>query len=61
LLEFEITCHIGVNEDLGELARSDDELGNEIYSVVPISSQFFWNLLTRPEFAIELGNVSGSG
>jgi hypothetical protein len=59
LLELEITCHIGVNEDLGELAGSDNELGNEIYGVVSVSSQFFWNLLIRPELAIELWNVSG--
>ena len=55
LLELEIPSDFGVYEDLGELARRDDELGDEIYGVVAVAAELGrWGLLI-PELAIKLG------
>lgn len=55
LLELQVPSDVGVNEDLGELARRDDELGNEIDSIVAIPSKLLWDRLIRPELAVQLG------
>ena len=55
LLEFEIARDIRMDKDLGKLPRGDDELGDKIDGVVAIAAQLFRCLLSRPEFAPELG------
>lgn len=54
LLKFQIARHVGVDEDLGEFSRGDDELGYQINGVVAIAAEFCrWGLI-RPELAVEL-------
>ena len=60
LLELEITSDIGVDEDLGQFSRGDDELGHEVDGVVTVASKVCWGFDTGPEFAVELANVSGA-
>ena len=58
LLELEIPSDFGVYKDLGELARRDDELGDEIYGVVAVAAELGrWGLLI-PELAIELTGIA---
>lgn len=40
LLELEVSGHIRVYEDLRELSRCDDELGDKIDSVITITTKF---------------------
>ena len=54
LLELEVARDIGVDEDLGELARCNDELGNEINCIVSVAAKLRWRRLIRSEFAVEL-------
>ena len=54
LLELKVTSDIGVNEDLGELARSDNKLGNEVNGIVAIAAQFCRRSLIWPELAVKL-------
>ena len=43
-----------MNEDLGQFARSNDELGNEVNSIVAVTPKLSRNGLVGPEFAVEL-------
>ena len=54
LLELEIAGDISMDEYLGELARRDDELGNQVDSVVAIASQLSGRGLIWPELAVQL-------
>lgn len=54
LLELEVTCHIGVNEDLGQFTRGNDEFGDQINGVVAITSKLSRRGLISPELAVEL-------
>ncbi len=46
LLELEIACNLGVHQDLGHLARRDDELWDEINGIVAIATEFRgWGLI----------------
>jgi hypothetical protein len=57
LLEFEVSGDVGVDEDLGELARSNDELGDEIDGVVAVAAKLGRHFLIRAEFTIQLSGV----
>ena len=61
LLELEVAGHIGVNKNAGELARRDDEFGDEINSVVAITAELLWNRLVGPELAVKLHGNQESG
>jgi hypothetical protein len=53
LLKFEVAGHVCVDEDLGELSRGDDELGDEVDRVVAITSELGgWFFIV--EFTVEL-------
>ena len=54
LLELEVTRHIGMDEDASELARSDDEFGYEIDSVVAVAAKVLRRRGAIPELAVEL-------
>ena len=54
LLELEVAGDIGVDEDLGELARGDDELGNEINGIISVASEVGGRGLIFTEFKVEL-------
>ena len=54
LLELEVARHIGVDKDAGELARRDDELGNEIDSVVTVAAEVLGHSLVGSELAVQL-------
>ena len=54
LLKLEVAGDIGVNENLGELSRSDDEFRDEIDSVVSVATKFRRRRLIRPKLAVEL-------
>ena len=54
LLELEVTRHIGMDEDASELARSDDEFGDEIDSVVAVAAEVLRRRGAIPELAVEL-------
>lgn len=53
LFELEVASNIGVDENLGELPRCDNELGNKIDGVVPVAPQLGWWSLTT-ELLVEL-------
>ena len=57
LLEFKIAGNIGVDENLGELSRGNDELGDEINCVVTIPAEFLRRRLVWAELAVELDTV----
>ena len=54
LLELQVTSHVGVDEDLGQLARGDDELWDKVNGVVAVASKLSWGRLIWPELAVEL-------
>ena len=54
LLELEVTRHVGMDEDASELARSDDEFGGEIDSVVTVATKVLRRRGAIPELAVEL-------
>ena len=54
LLELEIAGDISVDEDLGELARRDDELRDQVDGVVAVASQLSRRILVWPELAVQL-------
>jgi hypothetical protein len=54
LLEFQISSDIGVDQNLGEFPRGDDEFGNQINVIVAIPSQLCRWFSTVPELAPEL-------
>lgn len=61
LLELEVASDIGVNEDLGELARCDDKLGDKVDSVVTIPTEFGGRCGIGPELTIQLRCDEGGG
>jgi hypothetical protein len=54
LLELKVTSDIRVNEDLGELARRDNELGHEINRIVAVPAEVRWRLLGGTELTVQL-------
>jgi len=54
LLELEVAGNLGVDKDPSELSRGNDELGDEIYSVVTITPELRWGCLVRTKLAIQL-------
>ena len=57
LLELQVASDISVNEDLGELARRDDELGDQVDSVVTVASQLGRGSLVWSELAVQLSQL----
>ena len=55
LLELKVASDFGMDEDLRELARRDDELGDEIHGVVAVTTELGGRGLLIPELAIKLG------
>ena len=58
LLELKVASDFGVDEDLRELARRDDELGDEIHGVVAVTTELGGRGLLIPELAIELTGIA---
>ena len=58
LLELEVASNIGMNEDPGKFSRGDNELGDEIDSVIPVASEFSGWGLVRAELAVELARTT---
>ena len=54
LLELKVTSDVGMNQDLRELPRRNDELGDKVNSVVAVPSEFSGRCSVRPELAIQL-------
>ena len=54
LLELQVTSYVGVDEDLRELAGCNDELGDEVDSVVAVASKLLRGRLVWPELAVKL-------
>ena len=61
LLELEVASDIGVDENACELSRGDDELGNEIDSVVAVATEILGHSLVGPELAVQLHGNQESG
>ena len=57
LLELEVARDIGVDEDLRELARCDDELGHQVHGVVTVTAELGRGRLVGAELAVELDTV----
>ena len=57
LLELKVPRHIGVDEDTCQLSGSDDELGDEVDSVVAVATKVSGNRLIGAELAVELDNI----
>ena len=60
LLEFEVASDIGVHEDLRELSGCDDELWDEINSVIPITTEPLGRRLIWAKLSVELSRETGS-
>lgn len=60
LLELEVASDIGVHEDLREFSRCDDELWDEIDSVIPITTEPLGGRLICAEFSVELSREGKS-
>ena len=58
LLELKVASDFGVDEDLRELARRDDKLGDEIHGVVAVTTELGGRGLLIPELAIELTGIA---
>jgi hypothetical protein len=54
LLKLEVASDIGMHEDLCKFSRCDDELGDKIDSIVPITAELGWGRLIPAELSIEL-------
>ena len=54
LLELEIPSNVGVHEDLGQLARGDDEFGDKIDGIVAVPADVGGRLSAGAELAVEL-------
>lgn len=54
LLELKVASDVGVDEDLGQLARGDDELRDEVNRVVTVASKLGRRRLVWPELAVQL-------
>ena len=61
LLELEVPGDIGMDKNLGQLSRSDDELGYEVDSIVTVATKLRGRCLVGPELAIELRSKDLSG
>lgn len=57
LLELEVARNIGVDEDLGELARCNDKLGYKVHGVVAVTAELSWRSLVGAELAVQLDTV----
>jgi hypothetical protein len=57
LLELEVSGDLRVDQDLGEFARSEDELWYQINVVVPVLAELCGYGLFRAEFTVELGGA----
>ena len=54
LLKLEVSGDFGVNKNLRQFTRSNDEFGNEVDGIVPVAPKLRWRGLIRAEFAVEL-------
>jgi hypothetical protein len=54
LFELEVASDIGVHEDFREFSGCDDELWDEIDSVIPITTEPGWGSLICAELSVEL-------
>ena len=54
LFELEVTSDVGVDKDLSELSRGDDELGNKVNSVISVASKLRRRALVWSELAVQL-------
>lgn len=52
LLELQVANDVRVHEDLSELARRDDELGNQVHGVVSVATQLCGRALIWLELAV---------
>lgn len=52
LLELEVTCHVGMHKNLGQLAGRDDELWDQVNRVVTVASKLGGRLLAVAKLAI---------
>lgn len=57
LLELEVSGDIGVDEDLGQLSRCNNELWNQINCVVAVPAKLSGRALVWPKLAVQLGVV----
>lgn len=57
LLELKVPSNVGVDEDVGEFTGGDDELGDEVDSVVAVATKLSWRFLSRSELAIKLLDI----
>lgn len=57
LLELEVTCNLGMHENLCKFSRCDDEFGDKVDSVIPVATKLCWWCLIRSELPIELLGV----
>jgi hypothetical protein len=60
LLELEVASDIGVHEDFREFSGRDDELWDEIDSVIPIAAELSGGCLISAEVSIELSRETES-
>ena len=58
LLELQIASDFGMDEDLSQFSRGDDELGNEVDGVVSVAPKLGGGCLIWTEFTVELLNRS---
>ena len=54
LLEFHISSNIGMDKDLREFSRRNDELRDQIDGIITVSTKFRGRWLVGSEFAIQL-------
>lgn len=54
MLELKVTGDVGVDEDLGEFTRGDDELGDQVDCVVAVATELCWGLIRSLEVTIKL-------
>lgn len=58
LLKFQVTSDFGVDQNLREFTRGDDELGYEVDGIVPVAPKLAGGSLIWTEFAVELSSWS---
>ncbi len=54
MLELKVTGDVGVDEDLGEFTRGDDELRDQVDCVVAVATELFWGLIRSLEVTVKL-------
>jgi len=54
LLELHVSSDIGVNKNLREFSRSDDELRDQINSIITVATKLRRRWLVRSKFAVQL-------